>query len=178
VASKSGSTFATINPTNGKEICHVSEASADDVDVAVSAARAAFDGEWRHKMTPEERGKLMYKLATLFEENAQTLAAIEALDNGKTLAMASGDVAFCASALRYYAGWADKIEGKVIDTDPGRFNYTKAEPVSQVRNSLFVADADDDDRSVYALRLSHGISHYLCGRGRLDLPLLLATQLF
>lgn len=70
------------------------------------------------------------KLADLFEANADTLAAIESLDNGKAFSMAKGDVGFAASTLRYYGGWADKIHGKVIDKDPESFVYTKQEPVS------------------------------------------------
>jgi aldehyde dehydrogenase (NAD+) len=68
-------------------------------------------------------------LANLFEENVELLAAVESLDNGKAFSMAQGDVAGAAGCLRYYGGWADKIEGKIIDTDPGTFNYTKKEPV-------------------------------------------------
>jgi aldehyde dehydrogenase (NAD+) len=135
-----GKTFATINPSNGKEICQVSEASEKDVDLAVAAARKAFEGPWRTKYTPQERGQFMTRLADLFDENSTTLAAIEALDNGKSLAMAKGDVAACANTLRYYAGWADKIEGKVIDTDPGRLNYTKVEPVGSPNQTFHAID--------------------------------------
>ena len=63
------------------------------------------------------------------EENTDLLAAVEALDNGKAFTMAKGDVGASVGCLRYYAGWADKIEGKVIDTSPDTFNYTKKEPV-------------------------------------------------
>lgn len=72
----------------------------------------------------------MNNLASLFEENIDLLAAVESLDNGKALSMAKGDVGAAAGCLRYYGGWSDKIEGKIIDTDPGTFNYTKKEPVS------------------------------------------------
>ena len=104
------------------------EATEKDVDIAVKAARKAFEGDWR-KVAPGERGKLLEKLAALFEQNLDTLAAIEALDNGKALAMAKGDVGAAAGCLRYYGGWADKVEGKVIDTGSDTFNYTKREPV-------------------------------------------------
>jgi aldehyde dehydrogenase (NAD+) len=69
------------------------------------------------------------KLADLFDEHIETLAAIEALDNGKALSMAKVDVGLSSGCLRYYGGWADKIHGKVIDTDPDSFNYTRHEPV-------------------------------------------------
>ena len=70
------------------------------------------------------------KLADLFEQNLETLSAIESLDNGKAVSMAKIDVGNAASCLRYYGGWADKIEGKVVDTNPDTFNYTRQEPVS------------------------------------------------
>ena len=95
----------------------------------MSAARKAFEGGWR-QVTPENRGKLLVKLADLFEKHAATLAAIESLDNGKALSMANVDVSMSAGCLRYYGGWADKIEGKVVDTTPDTFNYIKKEPVS------------------------------------------------
>jgi aldehyde dehydrogenase (NAD+) len=123
-----GKTFETINPSDESVICSVAEATEKDVDVAVAAARAAFEGEWK-KTTPETRGKLLTKLADLFERDTETLAAIEALDNGKAFAMAKGDVGACVGCLRYYGGWADKIEGKVIDTNPESFNYTKREAI-------------------------------------------------
>lgn len=69
------------------------------------------------------------KLADLFDEHIDTIAAIEALDNGKALSMAKVDVGLASGCLRYYGGWADKIHGKVIDTDPESFNYTRHEPV-------------------------------------------------
>ena len=103
----------------------------------MAAARKAFNGEWR-TTTPETRGKLLNNLANLFEENLVLLAAVEALDNGKAFVMAKGDVGACASVFRYYAGWADKIEGKVIDTSPDTFNYIRKEPVSiRETNALF-----------------------------------------
>lgn len=80
-------------------------------------------------MTPEDRGKLLVTLSTLVEKNLDLLSSIESLDNGKAIGMAKGDVAAVAACLRYYGGWADKIEGKVIDTNPDTFSYTKQEPV-------------------------------------------------
>jgi Aldehyde dehydrogenase family len=82
VKAKSGLSFDAINPATSKVICQVEEASAEDVDIAVAAARAALDGEWG-ELTPTERGKLLIKFAELIEEDAETLAAIEALNGGK-----------------------------------------------------------------------------------------------
>jgi aldehyde dehydrogenase (NAD+) len=123
-----GKTFEVINPSDETVICSVHEATEKDVDIAVAAARKAFEGDWR-KVAPGDRGKLLFKLADLFEKNLEKLAAIESLDNGKAITMAKGDVGACAGTLRYYGGWADKIEGKVIDTTHDTFNYVKKEPI-------------------------------------------------
>jgi len=123
-----GKTFEVINPSDESVICSVHEATEKDVDVAVKAARAAFEGPWR-KVEPFERGRLLNKLADKFEENLDLLAAVESLDNGKAFSMAKGDVGMCVSTLRYYAGWADKIEGKVVETNHESFNYVKKEPI-------------------------------------------------
>lgn len=121
-------TFEVINPATEKVICSVIEASEKDVDIAVAAARHAFEGVWRTE-TPEQRGKYLTNLAQLIEKNADLLAAVESLDNGKAVNMAKNDVRGVAACIRYYAGWADKIEGKVIDTNPDTFTYTKQEPI-------------------------------------------------
>jgi len=126
-----GKQFDVTNPSTEEIICQVHEATEKDVDVAVKAARAAFEGEWR-KTTPEARGKLLNKLADLFDRENETLAALESLDNGKAFSIAKNDVAMCSSTLRYYAGWADKIEGKVVDTNHETFNYVRKEPVGVV----------------------------------------------
>jgi len=128
VESVDGKTFETINPATEEVICSVSEATEKDVDIAVAAARKAYETVWR-KVTPEDRGKMLVNLANLIEKHADTLAAVEALDNGKAIAMAKGDVGMVAGCLRYYGGWADKIEGKVIDTNPDTFTYTRQEPI-------------------------------------------------
>ncbi|KAK8106905.1 uncharacterized protein PG998_008918 [Apiospora kogelbergensis] len=121
-------TFEVINPSTEEVICSVSEATEKDVDIAVAAARKSFEGEWR-KVTPQERGKLLYKLADIAEKNTDLLAAVESLDNGKSITMAKGDVGAVVGCLRYYAGYADKIEGKTIDTNPDTFAYTRLEPI-------------------------------------------------
>ena len=115
VNSQSGKTFATINPTTGKEICQVAEADAADVDIAVKAARKAFDqGPW-HKTSGPERARLLNRLADLIEKHADELAALESMDNGKPLLVAKHvDVAATIGCYRYFAGWADKVMGKTI----------------------------------------------------------------
>jgi len=123
-----GKTFEVINPSTEEVICSVHEATEKDVDIAVAAARKAFEGPWR-KETPENRGKLLNNLARLMEENIDLLASVESLDNGKAVVMAKGDIGAAAACLRYYGGWADKIEGKVVDTTPDTFNYIRKEPI-------------------------------------------------
>lgn len=69
------------------------------------------------------------KLGDLIEKNTDLLAAVESLDNGKSITMARGDLAAVTKTIRYYAGWADKVEGKTIDVGPDMFHYTRQEPV-------------------------------------------------
>ncbi len=133
IASQSGRTFATINPATGEEICQIAEADAADVGRAVSAARAAFEhGPWR-KTPASERGRLLNRLADLIEAHADELARLESLDNGKPLSIARAvDVAATVSCYRYFAGWADKIQGRTIPVDGDYFCYTRHEPVGVV----------------------------------------------
>jgi aldehyde dehydrogenase (NAD+) len=133
VESASGKTFPTINPSTGEEICQVAEADAADVNKAVKAARTAFDrGPWR-KVSAAERGRMLNRLADLIEKNADDLARLEALDNGKPYAVALGaDLALTVACYRYYAGWADKIQGRTIPIAGDYFCYTRHEPVGVV----------------------------------------------
>ncbi len=130
VNSRSGKTFATINPATGDEICQVAEADAADVDLAVRAGRAAYEqGPWRKTSGPE-RARLLNRLADLIEKNADELARLESLDNGKPLAAAkSFDVAATIGCYRYFAGWADKVMGKTIPVEGPFFCYTRHEPI-------------------------------------------------
>ncbi len=133
LASQSGKTFATVNPSTGQEICQVAEADAADVDLAVEAARAAFEhGPWR-KMNASERGRLLYRLAELIESNGDALARLESLDNGKPVSVARAvDVAKTVACYRYFAGWADKVHGKTIPIDGDFLCYTRHEPIGVV----------------------------------------------
>jgi acyl-CoA reductase-like NAD-dependent aldehyde dehydrogenase len=130
VESASGETFETVDPATGEVICAVAKAGSEDVDRAVGAAQAALDGAWG-ELPASGRERLMHKLADLIEENAQELAELEALDNGKPVTFAGAvDVAGSAGHLRYYAGWPTKIEGETIPvTWPNSFVYTLKEPV-------------------------------------------------
>ncbi|KAM0323002.1 hypothetical protein ACHAQA_009101 [Verticillium albo-atrum] len=121
-------TFEVVNPSTEEVIVSVSEGTEKDVDLAVAAARKAFNGVWR-QTTPGQRSLYLLKLADLVEKNLDLLAAVESLDNGKSITMAKGDVGAVVGCIRYYGGWADKIEGKTIDVAPDMFHYTRSEPI-------------------------------------------------
>jgi aldehyde dehydrogenase (NAD+) len=133
VASESGETFATLDPSTGEEICRVAAAGVADVDKAVQAARRAFEkGPWG-RMNASERGRLLYLLADLIESDADELARLESLDNGKPVSVAKRvDVAKSVACYRYFAGWADKVQGKTIPIDGNFFCYTRHEPIGVV----------------------------------------------
>ena len=102
-----------INPATGQSFARVFAADADDIDRAVAAARTAFDSPEWNGMTPTGRGRLLWRIADLIEENIDTLAELTTLENGKPyLAAKNGDIPFAAKTFRYYAGWSNKIEGK------------------------------------------------------------------
>lgn len=139
VESSSGKTFDVYDPATDQVVAKVAEGDAADVDLAVAAARRAFDsGPWS-KMTASQRSQIIWKIGDLIEENADELAAMETIDNGKPLAVAkAADVALAADMFRYMAGWATKIEGNTIPLNVpyvpgGQFHaYTLKEPVGVV----------------------------------------------
>jgi phenylacetaldehyde dehydrogenase len=131
--------IAVMDPATERQIAEVADADATDVDRAVRAARAAFEGGPWAQMLPDEREQLMWRLADLMERHAAELAELESLDNGKPIAMARMiDVPGAISHLRYMAGWASKIDGQTFNTSlraaPGtKFHtYTVREPVGVV----------------------------------------------
>ncbi|MGC9988812.1 MAG: aldehyde dehydrogenase family protein [Terriglobales bacterium] len=135
----SGKTFPTYNPATGEVLAQVAEGDRADIDLAVKAARKAFDsGPWS-RMTASERGKLVWKLADLLEEHMEEFATLETLDNGKPLTVArAADVPLAVDLFRYMAGWATKLEGTTIPLSvpytPGAIYhaYTLREPVGVV----------------------------------------------
>jgi len=135
VDAKSGKKFDVFDPATGQAIAAVAEADAADVDAAVKAARAAFEtGRWA-KTSPQDRCKLIWKLADLLETHADEIAQIEALDNGKPIRDARNvDLPGSYEILRYMAGWATKINGETITVSaPGDWHaYTLREPVGVV----------------------------------------------
>ncbi|KAH8701581.1 aldehyde dehydrogenase [Talaromyces proteolyticus] len=123
-----GKTFVTTNPYDQKPIVAVHEATEKDVQVAVQAARGAFEGSWSI-VTPSDRGKMLTKLADLMAAKLETIAATISLDNGKALSAAMFEVTNAIDCFRYYGGWADKVVGQTIDTDPASMTYTRHEPL-------------------------------------------------
>jgi len=130
IPSQSGKTFDTINPANEEVIAQVAEGDAVDVECAVEAARRAFDeGPWP-RLNARERGKIMHRFCDLIDEEIDELAAIESLDNGKPLKDARYvDIPLAVECIRYYAGWADKIQGTTIPVNGDFLCYTRREPV-------------------------------------------------
>ncbi|XZE51815.1 aldehyde dehydrogenase family protein [Planctomycetaceae bacterium SH139] len=130
VPAASGKTFATINPATEEEIAQVAEGDAEDIDRAAKAARRAFEsGPWP-KMDAADRGRLLYRLADLIEDELDDLAALETLDNGKPIKDSrTADLPLVIDVLRYYAGFADKIQGSTVPIRGNYFCYTRKEPV-------------------------------------------------
>lgn len=131
VSAQSGKTFDSIDPSTEQVIAQVAEGDKIDIDSAVHAARKAFNGDWRHKLTPSDRSKLIWRLADLIEERREILAQLDSLDTGKPFQTAlTVDVPLSAEHFRYYAGFPTKIEGATIPVStPGMFNYTLREPL-------------------------------------------------
>ena len=135
----SGRTFDTPNPATGETLAHIAEGDAEDIDRAVRAARRAFeDGPWS-RMTPSERGRIIWRIGDLILEHTDELAQLESLDNGKPFAVAqAADVPLAADLFHYMAGWATKIEGNTINISvpymPGAnfHSYTLREPLGVV----------------------------------------------
>jgi acyl-CoA reductase-like NAD-dependent aldehyde dehydrogenase len=132
---QSGKTFPVYDPSTGAVMANVAEADAADVDKAVKAARKAFDdGPWP-RMSPSERGRILWKLADLIEKRSEEFATLESLDNGKPLTVArAADVPLTVDMFRYMAGWATKLTGTTIPISfPGDYlSFTLREPVGVV----------------------------------------------
>ncbi len=132
VPSSEGKAFATVNPATEEVLAEVSEADEVDVDSAVSAARRALEeGPWS-RTYGRDRGRLMVRLAELIEAHGEELATLDTLDCGKPIRDARNDVPLATEALRYYAGYADKMHGKTIPVCSPNLTYTRLEPVGVV----------------------------------------------
>jgi phenylacetaldehyde dehydrogenase len=134
VPASSGKTFDSIDPATGEVLARVAEGDKADIDLAVHAARRAFEsGPWA-KMSPSQRGRIIWKIGDLIEENTEEFAELETLDNGKPISVSRvADVPLAADLFRYMAGWATKIEGSTIPISAGAFlAYTRREPIGVV----------------------------------------------
>jgi len=135
VDARSGETFPVVDPSTGEELMQIARGDASDVDAAVRAARKAFEeGPWG-RLTPAERGRIVWRIGDLIERYADEFALLETLDVGKPLtASTAADVPLSVNHFRYMAGWATKINGITADVSlPGEWhNYTLREPVGVV----------------------------------------------
>ena len=129
VASLSGKTFETSDPSTEQVLARVCEAESADVDAAVQAARRAFEARTWTGISPHARARFLFKIADAIEAHADELAALESLNNGAPLAFAARQVAAMAECFRYYAGWSTKIQGTVSPSDDSRFIYMLREPM-------------------------------------------------
>jgi aldehyde dehydrogenase (NAD+) len=126
----SGRTFTSFNPATGEPLAEIAEAGTEDIDRAVTAARQAFEDSAWTRMSARDRGRLLHKIADGIEARTDELARLETLDNGKPVREARMiDVKESIDCFRYYAGWADKIDGDVIPVPGPYLNYTRREPV-------------------------------------------------
>jgi len=140
VSASSGRSFATVDPANGRHLADLAEGTSADVDAAVSAARAAFEGSAWRDMAPSLRGRLLWRIADTIDAHADELAELETLDQGKPLKTSRfAEIPAAAEQFRFYAGFANKILGTTIPTSithqpAGRqiFAYTTREPVGVV----------------------------------------------
>lgn len=126
-----GETFESFNPSTGEVLAAVERGSEKDLDLAVAAAREAFDTTWGRHSTPGDRAAKLFKFADLIDAHAPELAVLEALDGGKPRWIAETmDIADAAGCFRYYAGLADKVSGRTIEiNEQERWAYTKIEPI-------------------------------------------------
>lgn len=129
VESSDGKTMTIENPSTQEPIVDVFSATKEDVDYAVDCAERAFEKSDWATQDPKVRARYLSKLADLMEEQLELIASIETLDNGKTIALSRGDVQLSINCIRDAASYADKVDGRSIDTGDGYMNYTIREPI-------------------------------------------------
>ena len=126
-------TYQPINPANEEPLAAVGKGDERDIDLAVAAARKAFDeGPWP-RMSAHERGRIVWRLGDLIQQNLDEMARLESLCTGKTL-FDSGkvEIPFAADVFRYYAGWATKIHGETLQLRDNAFTFTLRQPVGVI----------------------------------------------
>jgi acyl-CoA reductase-like NAD-dependent aldehyde dehydrogenase len=128
----SGRTMEVVNPATEEVIAEVASADRSDVDAAVAAARAAFEGPWG-KLSARERGRLVSRLADRLMERVDEVARLETLHNGKPISESRNiEIPAAAECFEYYAGWADKVMGETIPVKGNYLTYTLREPIGVV----------------------------------------------
>ncbi|AWS43887.1 aldehyde dehydrogenase [Streptosporangium sp. 'caverna'] len=131
-AARSGETFETVDPATGKVLTSVASAGAEDVDLAVAAARRAFEASSWADITPYQRSKVLLQIADVLEAHAGELAVLDSLDMGGPLWMTRWLVDHSVEVFRHYAGWPTKIYGQTAPSDPSAFHYTLRQPLGVV----------------------------------------------
>lgn len=129
VPAASGRTMETLNPATADVLARIAEGDKTDVDLAVAAARRAFESSGWRSMSPHARTAVLLRLADSIEQHADELAALETLDNGMPAWFSSAVVKMTVDTFRYYAGWPTKILGTTVPTDSSAFIYTLREPI-------------------------------------------------
>jgi betaine-aldehyde dehydrogenase len=128
VEARSGRTFEVVDPAIAEPMATVPDAGAEDVDLAVKAARRAFDGGWRDA-TAQERGRILLRLAETVRRESKRLAALETANSGKPLAESEFDVADAATCFEYYGGLATKLHGEVLPVPDNALSLALKEPI-------------------------------------------------
>jgi acyl-CoA reductase-like NAD-dependent aldehyde dehydrogenase len=129
IEAESGDTFEVIDPATGRELTHVPRGGQADVDAAVAAAREAFDDKRWSGLRPGKRSEILFKVGELIKRNIPELTQIEALDAGKPVSLASGEIWSAGEVFRYYSGWPTKTYGETNPSDDSMFIYSLREPV-------------------------------------------------
>jgi acyl-CoA reductase-like NAD-dependent aldehyde dehydrogenase len=125
----SGATFEVIDPSTGVTVARAPRADAGDVDLAVVAARAAFEERRWTALRPGKRAEILFRLGELIKRHIPELAQLESLDSGKPIKLASGEIWAAGEVFRYYSGWPTRIYGETNPSDDSLFVYSLREPV-------------------------------------------------
>jgi acyl-CoA reductase-like NAD-dependent aldehyde dehydrogenase len=131
LAAADGQTFDVVSPVTGQVIAHVPKGGAQDVETAVAAAQAAFDGEW-HTWSQTRRGQTLARFATVIRDHLEELAALESRNMGKPISSARWEIGAVANTMEYYAGAANKLMGETIPVSKPGFDFTLREPIGVV----------------------------------------------
>ncbi len=131
VPAMAGETFGVVSPVTGQVIAHAPKGGVEDVDRAVKAAQAAFDGEW-HTWSQTRRGQVLQRLANLIRDHLEELARLEVANMGKPISSAIWEIGAVANVIEYYAGAANKIHGETLPVSKPGFDFTLREPIGVV----------------------------------------------